>query len=173
MTTLSPTRRNMPVYIMGGLMFAACVTRPDIMCAAGQLSQFLNNPSSKHMAAAKRVLRYLKGTLTFGITYRPPPKRLTGYSDANWGGDLDTRRSTTGYVVMINNGAVAWKSQLQVTVALSTMEVEYMTLTEATKELIWIRKLLAELGYSNGNATTTSTELYSDNQSAIAPAKNP
>src|SRR5438046_2060407 len=73
---------------------------------------------------------------------------------------------------MINNGAVAWKSELQCTVALSTMEVEYMTLTEATKELIWIRKLLAELGYSNGNATTTSTELYFDNQSAIALAKN-
>jgi len=160
--------------IVGGLMFAACVTRSDIMCAAGQLSQFLNNPSSKHMAAAKRVLRYLKGTLTFGITYRPPPKRLTGYSDANWGGDLDTRRSTTGYVVMINNGAAAWKSQLQVTVALSTMEAEYMALTEATKELIWIRNLLAELGYTNNKAGANSpTELYSDNQSAIALAKNP
>jgi hypothetical protein len=69
--------------IVGGLMFAACVTRPDITCAAGQLSQFLNNPSSKHLAAAKRVLRYLKGTTTPGITYRPPPMRLTGYSDAN------------------------------------------------------------------------------------------
>ena len=158
--------------IVGGLMFAACVTRPDIMCAAGQLSQFLNNPSSKHLAAAKRVLRYLKGTTTLGITYCPPPMRLTGYSDANWAGDIDTRRSTTGYVVMINNGAVAWRSQLQPTVALSTMEAEYMALTEATKELIWIRKLLAELGYFN-NTDSKSTELYSDSQSAIALSKNP
>ena len=163
--------------IVGGLMFAACVTRPDIMCAAGQLSQFLNNPSSKHMLAAKRVLRYLKGTLRLGITYRPPPMRLTGYSDANWAGDIDNRRSTTGYVVMINNGAVAWRSQLQPTVALSTMEAEYMALTEATKELIWIRNLLAALGYINDNtkssSASTPTQLYSDNQSAIALAKNP
>jgi hypothetical protein len=158
--------------IVGGLMFAACVTRPDIMCAVGKLSQFLNNPSSKHLLAAKRVLRYLKGTLTLGITYRPPPLRLSGYSDADWAGDMSTRRSTTGYVVMLNGGAIAWKSQRQPTVALSTMEAEYMALTEAVKELTWIRKLLAELGYDqdSGNAPT---DLYSDNQSAIALAKNP
>ena len=159
--------------IVGGLMFAACVTRPDIMCAVGQLSQFLNKPSSKHLLAAKRVLRYLKGTLTLGITYRPPPMRLTGYSDADWAGDVNTRRSTTGYVVMLNNGAVAWKSQRQATVALSTMESEYMALTEATKELKWLRTLLAELGYSNGDGTDQPTDLFSDNQSAIALTRNP
>ena len=115
-------------------MFAACV----IICAVGQLSQFLNNPSSKHMLAVKRVLRYLQGTPSLGITYGPPPTRLTGYSDADWAGDINTRRSTTGYVVMLNNGAVAWRSQRQPTVALSTMEAEYMALTEATKELKWI-----------------------------------
>jgi hypothetical protein len=77
--------------IVGGLMFAACVTRPDIACAVGQLLQFLNNPSSKHMLAAKRVLRYLQGTSSLGISYRPPPLRLQGYSDADWVGNLDTR----------------------------------------------------------------------------------
>ena len=159
--------------IVGGLMFAACVTRPDIMCAVGQLSQFLNKPSSKHLLAAKRVLRYLKGTLTLGIIYRPPPMRLTGYSDADWAGDVNTHRSTTGYVVMLNNGAVAWKSQRQATVALSTMESEYMALTEATKELKWLRTLLAELGYSNGDGTDQPTDLFSDNQSAIALTRNP
>src|SRR6266496_1463224 len=121
--------------IVGGLMFAACVTRPDIMRAVDQLSQFLNKPSSKHMAAAKWVLRYIKGTLALGITYCPPPMRLAGYSDADWAGDINTRRSTTGYVVMLNNGAIAWRSQHQAMVALSTMEVEYMALTEARKEL--------------------------------------
>ena len=75
---------------------------------------------------------------------------------------------------MLNNGAIAWRSQRQPTVALSTMEAEYMALTEATKELKWIRTLLAELGYTNGKSEdTTPTELYSDNQSAIALAKNP
>ena len=78
-------------------------------------------------------------------------------------------------VVMLNNGAIAWKSRRQPTVALSTMESEYMALTEATKELKWIRTLLAELGYSNGNnaADAPPTDLFSDNQSAIALAKNP
>jgi hypothetical protein len=158
--------------IVGGLMFASCVTRPDITCAVGQLSQFLNNPSTTHMHAAKRVLRYLQGTSKLGITYRPPPLRLQGYSDADWAGDLDTRRSTTGYVLMLNNGAIVWKSRRQPTVALSTMESEYMALTEATKELKWVRTLLAELGYSNGK-TDKPTDLFSDSQSAIALAKNP
>jgi hypothetical protein len=156
--------------IVGGLMFAACVTRPDIMCAVGQLSQFLNNPSSKHLSAAKRVLRYLRGTPTLGITYRPPPMRLQGYSDADWAGDIDTRRSTTGFVVMLNNGAVAWKSRRQPTVALSTMESEYMALTEATKELKWIKTLLTEL---DCKSNIDATDLFSDSQSAIALAKNP
>jgi hypothetical protein len=159
--------------IVGGLTFAAYVTRPDIACAVGQLSQFLNKPSSTHMLAAKRVLRYLQGTSTLGITYRPPPLRLQGYSDANWAGDIDTRRSTTGYIVMLNNGAIAWKSRRQPTVALSTMESEYMALTDATKELKWVRMLLAELGYSNSKSDQDPTDLFSDNQGAIALAKNP
>ena len=163
--------------IVGGLMFAACVTRPDIMCAASQLSQFMAKPSSKHLHAAKRVLRYLKGTSLYGITYRPPPMKLTGYSDADWAGDINTRRSTTGYVVMLNNGAVAWKSHRQPTVALSTMEAEYMALTDATKELKWVRTLLAELEYSNSSSSSSNSnsspiDLFSDNQSAIQLARN-
>ena len=72
--------------------------------------------------------------------------KLTGYSDADWAGDINNRRSTTGYIIMLNGGAIAWRSHLQPTVALSTMEAEYMALTEATKELIWLRTFLAELG---------------------------
>ena len=161
--------------IVGGLMFVACVTRPDIMCAVGQLSQFLNNPSSKHMSAAKHVLRYLSRMPTLSITYRPPPLHLQGYSDADWAGDMDTRRSTTGYIVMLNNGAIAWKSRRQPMVALSTIEAEYMALTEATKDLKWIRTLLAKLDYSNNKSSTdeSPTDLFSDNQSAIALSKNP
>ena len=76
--------------IVGGLTFAACVTRPDISCAVGKLSQFLNNPSSKHMLAVKRILRYLQGSSSLGITYCPPPSKLTGFSDADWAGDVNT-----------------------------------------------------------------------------------
>jgi hypothetical protein len=96
--------------------------------------------------------------------------RLQGYSDADWAGDIDTQRSTTGFVVMLNNGAVAWKSRRQPTVALSTMESEYMALTEATKELKWIKTLLTEL---DCKSNIDATDLFSDSQSAIALAKNP
>jgi len=78
------------------------------MCAVGQLSQFLNKPTSQHMLAAKCVLRYLKGTLRLGIRYGHPATPPIGFSDADWAGDIDTRRSTTGYIIMLNNGAVAW-----------------------------------------------------------------
>jgi hypothetical protein len=156
------------VQIVGGLMFAACVSRPDIMCAIGQLSKYLNNPSLKHLMAAKRVLRYLKGTADLGIYYSKPVHTVAGFSDADWANDLDTRRSTTGFVVMLNNGAVSWKSQRQPTVALSTMEAEYMALTEATKEMKWIRALLEEM-----NVKIDYAPLFSDSQSAIALSKNP
>ena len=124
--------------IMGGLMFAAIVTRPDIMCAVGQLSQFNSNPSSKHLLAANRVLRYLKGTSKLGITYSPPATRLVDYSDADWAGDINTRRSTTGYVVMLNHGAIVWRNRRQVTVALSTMEAERRDWTDKMREEVWV-----------------------------------
>ena len=160
--------------IVGGLMFIACVIRPDIVCAVSQLSQFLNNPLSQYMLAAKRVLRYLCGTAMLGITYCPPPLRLQGCSNANWASDMDTRRSTTGYVVILNNRAIIWKSRRQPTVMLSMMESEYMALTEVTKELKWIRTLLSELEYSNDSVDSgPPITLFSDNQSAIALANNP
>ena len=93
--------------IVGGLMFAACVTRPDIICAVGQLSQVLNKPTSQHMLAAKCVLHYLKRTPHLSIRYGYPATPPVGFSDADWAGDIDTRRSTTGYVIMLNNGAIA------------------------------------------------------------------
>ena len=124
--------------IVGGLMFAACVTWSDIMCAVGQLSQFLNKLTSKHLLTAKRILCYLKGTINLSIRYRHPATSLTGFSDADWAGNLDTRRSTTGYIIILNNSTVAWRSQHQPAVTLSTMEAEYMALMEATKELVWM-----------------------------------
>ena len=77
------------------------------MYAVGQLSQFLNKLTSKHLLTAKRILCYLKGTLNLGIRYRHPATSLTGFSDADWAGNLDTQRSTTGYIIILNNGAVA------------------------------------------------------------------
>ena len=156
--------------IVGGIMYAACVTRPDIMCAVSQLSAYNANPCSRHLMAAKRVLRYLSGTLDLGITYRPPSAEPEVFSDANWAGDEDTRKSTTGCIVMLNGSGIIWMSRRQVTVALSTMESEYMALAEAAKEIKWLRLFLSELRYGSSSKSTT---LNTDNQGALALAKNP
>ena len=156
--------------IVGEIQFAAVVARPDLSCTVSVLSQFNVKPSSKHLAAAKRVLRYIKGTLDARIVYSRPAREATAFSDADWAGDLDSRRSRTGYVVMLNNGAIAWRSSLQQTVALSTTESEYMALTEATKEVQWMRSFLKELHYGNRELPTT---LSTDNQGALALANNP
>jgi hypothetical protein len=165
---------------VGELMFAAIATRPDIMYAVSQLSSFNSNPCQRHLAAAKHVLRYLKGTIMFGIIYRRQkatsgPRGFwsneVGYSDADWGRDLNSRRSTTGVIVLLNDAVVVWKSCKQPTVAISTMEAEYMALTDAAKEIKWIRQLFDELHY--GITPRPSTILKTDNQGALALAKNP
>jgi len=156
--------------IVGEIQFAAVVARPDVSCAVSTLAQFNIKPSSKHLAAAKRVLRYLKGTVDAGVVYSPPAGEATAFSDADWAGDQDSRRSRTGYVVMLNNGAISWRSTLQQTVALSTTESEYMALTEACKEVEWIRELLKELRYGDHDIPTV---LSTDNQGALNLALNP
>ena len=165
---------------IGELMFAAIATRPDIMFAVSQLSSYNSNPCQRHLAAAKHVLRYLKGTINLGIVYKrqSTPKsprgfwsNEVGHADADWGRDLDSRRSTTGFVVLLKDAIVAWKSCKQPTVALSTMEAEYMALTDAAKEIKWIRQLFDELNY--GIVPRPPTILRTDNQGALALAKNP
>ena len=165
---------------IGELMFAAIATRSDIMYAVSQLSSYNSNPCQRHLAAAKHVLRYLKGTINLGIVYKrqstsKSPRGFwsneVGHADADWGRDLDFRRSTTGFVVLLNDAVVAWNSCKQPTVALSTMEAEYMALTDAAKEIKWIRQLFDELNY--GIVPRPPTILKTDNQGALALAKNP
>jgi hypothetical protein len=121
--------------MIGSLNHLAVFSRPDISNAISQLSQFLQDPTETHMKAARHILRYLKGTRHFSITYGGAKQfRIIGFSDANWGGDKNDRKSTTGYVFMINNGAVSWVSHKQSTVAVSTMEAEYMALSDASRE---------------------------------------
>src|SRR5271156_2766634 len=132
---------------IGELMFAAIATHPDIMYAASQLSSFNSNSCQRHLAVAKHVLRYLKGTIVFGIIYNRQKttsgprgfwSNKVGYSDADWGRDLESRRSTTGVVVLLNGVVVVWRSCKQSTVAISMMEAEYMALTDVVKEIKWI-----------------------------------
>ncbi|GJE99589.1 polyprotein [Phanerochaete sordida] len=152
---------------IGSLMYAAIGTRPDISFAVQTLSQFTSRPSATHWTAVKHVFRYLKGTQTLGITYGAS-RGLdpTGYSDADWAQSLSDRRSISGYAFRLGNGVISWSSKKQATVALSTMEAEYIALSHAAKEAVWLRHLLGELGV----ITDSPTILFTDNQASIAYA---
>ena len=124
--------------VSGSLMHAMLGTRPDLAYTVFTLSKFNINPGDRHIMAAKRALRYLQHTSTFGITYGGAGKHrnVTVFSDADWGNDKDTRRSVYGFVFLINGGAVSWKSKRQTVVALSSTEAEYVGYSEAAKEAI-------------------------------------
>lgn len=125
-------------------MYAMVETRPNIAYALSILSRFYSNPYKTHETAAKHVLRYLKGNLHIDITYGGTDE-LIGYTDADWAGDQDTRRSTGGYLFTLYGDAISWQSKRQAIVALSSCEAEYMAQTQATKKAIWIRQLIKEL----------------------------
>ena len=154
---------------IGSLMYAAIGTRPDITFAVTALSQYLQNPGRPHWEQAKRTIRYLKGTrewkLTFGAT-----GGVEGFSDANWGNDVDDRHSICGYIFVINGGAISWSSKKQSVVALSSTEAEYIGITHAAKEAIWVRHLLSELYTSR--VLDYPITIHCDNRSAIELVKN-
>jgi transposase InsO family protein len=154
---------------IGSLIYLMTGTRPDLSWIISKLSQFLEKPTTTHVTAVKRVLRYIKSTKSYSLTFTPSDGTLLGYSDSDWGGDLDERRSTTGYIFTIGKSApISWKSHKQPVVALSSSEAEYMAMVEATKEAIHLRQLLTSFDM----AQDKSTNVYVDNQSAIALAQN-
>jgi hypothetical protein len=155
---------------VGALMYLMVGTRPDLAAVVGALSQFAADPCPTHWQALKRVFRYLRATPTHGIHFSGSSNgEIIGYSDADWAGDIETRRSTSGYVFLLNGGCISWRSKKQRTVALSSTEAEYMALSEATQEAVWLKAFVTELGEDIGGALT----VYEDNQGAIALAKNP
>ena len=156
--------------LIGSLMYLAVCTRPDISYAVGSLARYMAKPTTVHWQAAKGVLRYLSGTINYGITYGKTKGNLLGFCDADYAGDLDTRRSTTGYVFLYNGGAITWQSKRQPTVAASTTEAEYMAAAAAVKEGLWLRKLAAELELLDGGL---AVDIMADNQSAIKLLRNP
>ncbi|UYV83114.1 hypothetical protein LAZ67_22002254 [Cordylochernes scorpioides] len=130
--------------------------------------KYLDNPGQTHWTAIKNVFRYLKATPQLGILYASH-KELTGYSDSDYARDLDSRKSTTGYIFMLNHGAFSWSSQKQSTVALSTTESEYIAACAATKEMVWLRRLLKDIGIKMDRPTV----LNIDKQAAIKLVQNP
>lgn len=153
---------------VGGLMFAATVTRPDIMFSVSQVSRFLNNPGPEHWTAVKRIVKYLQGTRGKGIKYSANKLTLKVYSDADIAGDVDTRRSTTGYVSILASGPVTWTSRRQKCVARSTTEAEYVAASDAATEITWLRTFLLEHGVN----MEQPRPLFVDNQSALQLMRN-
>ncbi|KAK2406745.1 putative mitochondrial protein [Trifolium repens] len=144
-------------------------TRPDISFATQQLSQFLQKPTMSHYKAACRVVRYLKMNPGKGLFYpRDSDIQVLGYSDADWAGCVDTRRSTSGYCFFIGNSLVSWKAKKQVTISRSSSEAEYRALSTATCELIWLLFLLRDLKITCSKLPV----VYCDSQSALHIASN-
>ncbi|KAH9689148.1 Integrase catalytic domain-containing protein [Citrus sinensis] len=152
---------------VGSLMFTMICTRPDIAQAVGAVSRYMANPGGEHWIAVKRILRYIRGTSDVVLCYRGSEFTIRGYVDSDFAGDLDKRKSTTGYVFTLAGAVVSWVSKLQTVVALSTTEAEYMAATQACKEAIWMQRLLEELGHKQ-----EKIYVFCDNQSALHIARN-
>ena len=149
--------------LVGALLYLANGTRPDISSIVSKLCRFNNNPSATHWTAAKYVLRYLKGTRCRGLLLGLQDDILTAYADADWAGDLDTRKSTTGYVIFLGSSPISWKSKLQEITATCSMESELISACRCTQDIIYLRALLHDLDMPQPAQTT----LYEDNLSAI------
>jgi hypothetical protein len=160
--------------MVGGLMWAATQSRPDISYATSVLARYLRKPTDEHTNAAKRVLCYLKGTRKHGLTFTGTgvdDLNLQGFTDASWGDDIDSRRSTGGYVYKLCGGPISWKSGRQSIVTLSSTEAEFVSLTVAAKEAAAISRLLKEIMLYQGPAEPVP--LLEDNQPAIDLTKRP
>lgn len=155
--------------LIGSLLYLTA-TRSDLMYSASLLSRFMQQPSQTHFAAAKRVLRYLKGTTQLGIWFRSTKNgSLNGFVDSDWAGSIDDMKSTTGYCFSLGSGMFSWVSRKQEVVAQSTAEAEYVAAAAAANQAIWLRKILKDLGVEQHEAT----EIRCDNKSAISIAENP
>uniref|UniRef100_A0A2N9IFB3 AP2/ERF domain-containing protein n=1 Tax=Fagus sylvatica TaxID=28930 RepID=A0A2N9IFB3_FAGSY len=154
--------------LVGALQYLT-FTRPDLSFAVNQVCQFMHKPTDAHLMAAKRILRYLRGTLHRGLLFRPSSLHLQAYADADWAGDPVDRRSTSGNIVFHGSTPITWVSKKQNTVSRSSTEAEYRSLASTTAELFWIRMVLKDLGIFLPNPPI----LWCDNLSALALASNP
>ncbi|KAI4344544.1 hypothetical protein L6164_011759 [Bauhinia variegata] len=153
--------------VVGSLMYAMVCTILDIAHAVSVVSRYLSNPSKEHWQAVKWILKYLRGTFRFCSCFGAGKPVLDGYTDADMAGDVDSRKSTSGYMMTFAGGVVSWQSKLHKCVALSSTEVEYIAITEAEKELLWIKRFLQELDLNQERYV-----VHSDSQSAIHLSKN-
>ncbi|XP_057452007.1 secreted RxLR effector protein 161-like [Lotus japonicus] len=155
--------------MVGSLMYLTA-TRPDLMFSVCLVSRFMENPTELHLQVVKRIMRYVKGTTDLGILYSSKGDgKMIAFSDSDYAGDLDDRRSTSGYVFLLGTGSVAWISKKQAVVSLSTTEAEFISAALCACQCIWLRRILVTLGFSQSGCST----IYCDNSSAIKLSKNP
>ena len=150
------------------LLYQSTKARPDITYAVGAVARFSSKPSQAHWVAVKRIMRYLSGTLDYGLLYGYNDN-IAGFSDADWAGDCTDCKSTSGFVFMLSGAAISCNSKKQICVALSTAEAEYIALAKATQESIWLQKLLQDMS----ETSVTPITIFEDNQSTIEMTKNP
>nr|GEY57559.1 uncharacterized mitochondrial protein AtMg00810-like [Tanacetum cinerariifolium] len=156
--------------IVGALRYLTH-TRPDLSFTVGVVSRFMERPTVKHLQAVKGILRYIKGTLNYGLRYTRGESKvtLTGFSDSDFGKDMNDGKSTGGTTFYMNGNLVTWASQKQRSVALSLCEAEFMAATMAACQGIWLCRLLTEI---TGQKVPPVT-LFVDNRSALDLMKNP
>ncbi|XP_021606554.1 uncharacterized mitochondrial protein AtMg00810-like [Manihot esculenta] len=155
--------------LLGCLMYLSA-SRPDIMHAVGLLSRFMHCASEEYLQAAKRVMRYIKGTIDFGVKYVCCPNfKLVGFSDSDWAGSVDDMKSTTGFCFNFGSGAINWCSRKQEIIAQSTAEAEFVAAAAATNHALWLRKILKDLNEEQ----VEPTSIFVDNQVAISISSNP
>jgi len=161
--------------VVGTLQYLATWTRPDIAHATHTLARHNSNPGLAHWKAATHVMRYLKKTSDKGLRYHASTatsnthNRLFGYCDSDWGSDVDTRRSVGAFLIFLNGAAVSWKSKLQPSIAQSTCEAEFQAASKTANEVLWLRRIMSDLGFPQGIATP----IYEDNRSVLLLAANP
>ena len=156
---------------VGSLMYAQVCTRPDIAFAVNALGRYLSNPGLSHWKAVKKVLRYLQGTKEYMLTYMKSDQlQVIGYSDSDFAGCPDDRKSTSGFIFMMAGGAIAWKSVKQTLIATSTMEAEYVACYEATRQAMWLKNLIS--GFRIVESISRPLVIYCDNTAAVHFSRN-
>ncbi len=154
--------------IVGSLIYTT-ITRQNFCYVVGMVSQFMQTPQKPHLDAVRRILRYIKHTLQCGIFYEAKSQlQVHGYTDADWASNVSDRRSTSCFMFSFGSGAIRWNSKKQPTVALSSTEVEYRGATIVACEVVWLQKLLSDLGQS----VDAHVVIYCDNISSILLANN-
>ena len=156
---------------VGSLMYAMLCTMPDIYYAVRVVSPYQSDPRVEHWTAVKHILKYLMRTRDYLLVYSNESLKTLGYTDSDFQGDIDSSKSTSGYVFTLNGGAICWRSVKQTCVVESAIEAEYVAASEAAKEVVWLNKFLLDLHVIP--CADRPITLYCDNSGVVTQSKEP